>query len=231
MSRLKTNAKPKVVSVVSGKISKTLTQSINEENPPYISDFLGQVSNKGIYDLVCSFEIQKGSIRSNKPPIEENFRVICFYNDKTLTWHTYITNLSADNFTPDEIYQLYKYRWIIELLFKELKGDYDLGKLLLGNPSLAYIHIYSMLIRLIISRNLYTWILSTIELDQREKYGPLLWSKIFAEKCHEFLSILHQQFFGIGDVYERWIMLESSLRHLSKSRHNKPRLSQKYTAF
>ena len=189
------------------------------------------IPKKGIYDLKCSFEIQKGQQKGNKPPIEENFRVVCFWNEKTATWHTYITNLSADNFTPDEIYQLYKYRWIIELLFKELKGDYDLGKLILGNSSLAYIHIYSILIRLIVSRNLYTWILSTIEPEKREKYGHLLWSKIFAEKCHEFLSILFQQLFGIGDVYERWIWLENSLRHLSKSRHKKPRLSQKYTDF
>jgi hypothetical protein len=36
--------------------------------------------------------------------------------------------------------------------------------------------------------------------------------------------------FGKEDVYERWIRLESSLRHLAKSRHNKPRLSQKFTA-
>jgi putative transposase len=231
VSRLKTNAKPKVVSVVSGKVSKKLSESIIDENPPFLSDFLGLVAKNRIYDLVCSFEVQKGNQRSNKPPFEEHFRVVCFWNNKTMTWHTYITNLSSDNFTPDEIYQLYKYRWIIELLFKELKGDYDLGKLLLGNPSLAYIHIYSMLIRLIISRNLYTWILSTIEPENQDKYGPMLWSKVFAEKCHEFLSILYQQVFGIGDVYERWIKLEHSLRHLSKSRHLNPRLSQKYTAF
>ncbi|MDD3052246.1 MAG: IS4 family transposase [Candidatus Cloacimonetes bacterium] len=229
VSRLKTNAKPKVVSVVSGKISKKLKLSIEEDNSPFLSDFLEHAKKTGIYDLVCSFEIEKGQRKKNINSITENFRVICFWNPKTLTWHTYITNLSVDKFHPDEIYELYKYRWIIELLFKELKGDYDLGKLLLGNLSLAYVHIYSMLIRLVISRNLYAWILSAIDPDKREKYGPLLWSKVFAEKCHEFLSILHQHLFGKEDVCERWIRLESSLRHLGKSRHNKPRLSQKFS--
>lgn len=229
VSRLKTNAKPVVVSVVSGKISKKLKHSIDDENPLFLSDVLGKVSTQGIYDLVCLFEIQKGQEKSNKPPIEENFRVICFWNQKTLTWQTYVTNLSADNFTPDEIFQMYKYRWIIELLFKELKGDYDLGKLLLGNSSLAHIHIYSILIRLIVSRNLYVWTLSTIEPDKREKYGSLLWSKVFAEKNHEFLSILHRHLFGNSDLFERWIKLENSLRCLAKSRYKILRLSQTYT--
>nr|WP_319537625.1 hypothetical protein [uncultured Methanospirillum sp.] len=108
----------------------------------------------------------------------------------------YVRNKSfIDRFIADEIYELYQYWWIIELLFKELKGDYDLGKLLLGNPSLAYVHIYSMLIRLRVSRNLYTWIVSAVEPETREKYGPLLWSKVFVEKSHEFLSILHLFFF------------------------------------
>lgn len=231
VSRLKTNAKPLVVSVVSGQISKKLKQSIESNNYPELSDFLKLIPKKGIYDLQCSFEVEKGQQRGNKCPIIENFRVICFWNPETLIWHIYITNLSADSFSPDEVYELYKYRWIIELLFKELKGDYDLGKLLLGNVSLAHAHIYSMLIRLIVSRNLYAWILSAIEPDKREKYGPLLWSKVFAEKCHEFLSILHQHLFGKEDVHERWIRLENSLRCLAKSRHNKPRLSQKFTAF
>ena len=128
------------------------------------------------------------------------------------------------------MYELYKYRWAIELLFKELKSDYDLGELLIKNPSLAYIHIYSMIIRMIVNRNLYSWILLTVEPEKREKYGPLLWSKVFAEKAHEFLSILNQSIFGKDEVSKRWGKLERSLRQLAKSRHKKLRLSQAYTS-
>jgi IS4 transposase len=231
VSRLKTNVTPHVISVVAGQVSKTMNQSIFDSKGPCIADFLKQAPKEGIYDLECSFEVTKEKKRSNIPAVVELFRVVCFWNEQTARWHTYVTNLPVEQFAPEDIYQLYKYRWIIELLFKELKGDYDLGELLLGNPSLAYIHIYSMLIRMIISRNLYAWILSTVEPDKQEQYGPLLWSKVFAEKCHEFLSILHQHWFGEEDVRERWMKLEESLRHLAKSRHNNPRLSQKYTTF
>jgi len=44
---------------------------------------------------------------------------------------------------------------VIELIFKDLKGDYKLGKMFLRNEPMAFIHIYSMLLRFIISRDLF----------------------------------------------------------------------------
>ena len=140
-----------------------------------------------------------------------------------------MTNLASDCFSLDDIYELYRYRWVIELIFKELKGDYHLGKLLLGNVPLAYIHIYSMLLRFIISRDLYCWIVSSTQNDGQNKYTPLLWSKVFAEKALEFLSILNQQLFGTSNVNERWDKLERSLRHLSQNRHQHEVLALNYS--
>ena len=161
-----------------------------------------------------------------------NFRVVCFWNEEASIWHTYVTNLPKKAYSTDEIYQLYRYRWIIELLFKELKGDYDLGNLHLAERNLAYIHIYSILIRFVISRNLYKFCVREVDEKDRDRYGPQLWSKVFAEKAQEFLSILNQYIFGNGDVIERWEKLESSLRHLAKSRNgNYSRLSFRFIEF
>jgi IS4 transposase len=77
--------------------------------------------------------------------------VICFWDDNFKIWHTYVTNLPSEEYSNEEVYHLYQYRWIIELLFKEMKGDYDLGHLLFAKDPLAYVHIYSMLIRLVIT--------------------------------------------------------------------------------
>ena len=142
-----------------------------------------------------------------------------------------MTNLAEGSFSADDIYELYRYRWIIELIFKELKGDYDLGKMFLGNEPLAYIHIYSMLIRLTLSRELYNWIVSTTRKNDKDKYTPLLWSKIFAEKASEFLSVLNQYFFENRNVSKRWNKLERSLRHLAKNRNSHKVLSLQFTQF
>jgi len=152
-------------------------------------------------------------------PIFQEFRVICAWNPLAKKWQIYITNLAKEHFSADDIHELYRFRWVIELIFKELKGDYDLGKMLLGNEPMAFIHIYSMLLRFIISRDLFCWIVSSTRKNENDKYTPLLWSKVFAEKALEFLSILNQSLFGTGNVKQRWDKLERSLRHLAKNRN------------
>nr|WP_048145961.1 transposase [Methanoplanus limicola] len=164
--------------------------------------------------------------------INADFRVVCFWDENDKIWHNYVTNLPGDAYKKDEIYQLYRYRWIIELLFKEMKSDYDLGKFLLAREPLALIHVYSMLIRLVLSRNLYKKMVASLDEDEKPRYGPLLWSKVFAEKAHEFLSIIDQSIFGKESVGERWKKLEDSLRRLACSRHKGyDRISLKYVGF
>ena len=118
---------------------------------------------------------------------------------------------------------------MIELIFKELKGDYDLGKMFLGNEPMAFIHIYSMLLRFIISRDLFAWIVSTSRKNDKGKFTPMLWSKVFSEKGLEFLSVLNQNLFGKGNINKRWDKLERSLRHLAKCRNINETLSLKFS--
>ena len=43
-------------------------------------------------------------------------------------YQLYITNLPHDEFTSDEILTLYRARWVVELLFGELKSRYSLNQ-------------------------------------------------------------------------------------------------------
>ena len=219
VSRVKSNAVFRVVAINSGPsdllsiVDKQCLVNI------YGDDFLERMPKKGVFDLICSFHIMDERINKVKIPIFQEFRVICAWNPLAEKWQIYITNLSKDVFSADDIHELYRFRWVIELIFKELKSDYDLGKMLLKNEPLAFIHIYSMLLRFIISRDLFTWIVSSTRKKDKDKYTPLLWSKVFAEKGLEFLSILNQNLFGTGNVKKRWDKLERSLRLLAKSRN------------
>lgn len=229
VSRVKKNAVFKVVTINSGPsdflsmVDRNCFKNINGD------DFLDKIPKKGVFDLICSFHIGEGRINKVKSPIFQEFRVICAWNPLAKKWQIYITNLAHERFSADDIYELYRYRWAIELIFKELKSDYDLGKMFLGNEPMAFIHIYSMLIRFIISRDLFCWIVASTRKNDKDKYTPLLWSKVFAEKALEFLSILNQNLFGTGNVKKRWDKLESSLRHLAKSRNLNTVLTSKYS--
>ncbi|MFH0966432.1 MAG: IS4 family transposase [Methanobacteriota archaeon] len=231
VSRVKTNAVFKVITVNSGPsdflsiVDKNCFQNIKGD------EFFEKIPKRGVFDLTCSFQVGEERVNKTKMPILQEFRVICSWNPIAKKWQVYVTNLAEECFCADDIYELYRYRWVIELIFKELKGDYDLGKMLLGNEPLAYIHIYSMLIRLTLSRELYCWIVSTTRKSDKDKYTPLLWSKVFAEKASEFLSVLNQYFFGSRNVTKRWNKLERSLRHLAKSRNSHKVLALQFIEF
>lgn len=228
VSRLKTNATPKLETI----LTETFPNKEEYQKGTKLNDLLEKAPKEGMIDLICSFTARFNPDGGKVENILVNFRVVCFWDTKTRIWHTYVTNLPKQAYSTEEIYQLYRYRWIIELLFKELKGDYDLGNLHLAEKNLAYAHVYSMIIRLLISRNLYKLCVQTIEEKERYRYGPMLWSKVLAEKALEFLSILNQAIFGDGNVLGRWNKLESSLRDLAKSRHkNYSRLSLDFIAF
>jgi len=228
VSRLKKNATPKVNKILSA--SSQVKKQFQKGMP--LNDFLKKCPKTDKIDILCTFKTRFNPDGGKIKTIYMDFRVVCFWNEEASIWHTYVTNLPKKAYSTDEIYQLYRYRWIIELLFKELKGDYDLGNLHLAERNLTYAHIYSMLIRLVISRNLYKFCVHEVEEEDRDRYSPQLWSKVFTEKAHEFLSILNQDIFGNGDVIGRWDKLESSLRHLAKSRHKDyQRLSLQFLAF
>ena len=227
ISRLKSNAKPKVAQIFSSSI---LAKKQFQEGMK-LKDFLKKIPKRGTIDLLCTFNAKLTSGEGKSQFLPMNFRVVCFWDEKKSIWRSYVSNLPGIAYNVKEVYHLYRYRWIIELLFKELKGDYGLGNLLLAKTPLAYVHIYSMLIRLVLSRDLYKLIIKTTKKEEQNRYGPLLWSKVFAEQCLEFLSILCQNFFGKENVKERWKKLELSLRHLSKSRHKIKRLSLEFITF
>jgi len=229
ISRVKSNAVPEVKEIRKGCSDFLSIVDINRLTGIKLGDFLNVVPDHGVYDLTCSFIIGHHIENKTRMPIIKDFRVICIWNFIAKKWQVYVTNLPDDSFSPGDIYDLYRYRWVIELIFKELKSDYDLGKMLLADAYLAYIHIYSMLLRLIISRELYCWIVSSTQEEKKNKYTPMLWSKVFAEKALEFLSILNQDLFGEDRVDSRWAKLEWSLRHLSKNRNNNQVLALNYS--
>ena len=56
----------------------------------------------------------------------EEFRLIAIYNQDDEKYHVYITNISDELLTAKDIADLYRGRWEIELVFKELKSKYQL---------------------------------------------------------------------------------------------------------
>ena len=82
--------------------------------------------------ITLSFDRKRGSCASTT----RTFRLVGLRNDETEEYHLYLTNLGKDNYSAPDIVQLYRARWEVELLFKELKSRFGLDEI---NTTDAYI--------------------------------------------------------------------------------------------
>src|SRR6056297_191463 len=82
--------------------------------------------------ITLSFDRKRGSGASTT----RTFRLVGVRNDDSDEYHLYLTNLDRDDYRAPDIAQLYRARWEIELLFKELKSRFGLDEI---NTTDAYI--------------------------------------------------------------------------------------------
>jgi hypothetical protein len=94
------------------------------------------------FDLDARFpyEAEDGSKQS------VTLRVVGVFNRETEAYHCYVTTLSPQDFSPEEIADLYCLRWVIELLFKLLKSSCHLDHLDTKNPEALRTFIYASLL-------------------------------------------------------------------------------------
>jgi len=79
-------------------------------------------------------------------------RFIAVFNEETMEYHTYFTNIPEQDLAGRDVAALYAARWDIENLFREAKSEYLLGRLKSRNDAITEIFIRIPIIRLIISR-------------------------------------------------------------------------------
>lgn len=103
------------------------------------------------------------------------------------------------------------------MLFKELKSDFELGKLLSSRNPVVMVNVYASLIRLTISHQLYKNMVLAEEFEsEREKFSPKMWSTVLVENLAIFFNIIRDEIFGSYDVQERVENLFHTLRCQSK---------------
>lgn len=81
-----------------------------------------------------------------------SFRLVGVYNQGARCWHLYVTNLPVRDFSPQELALLYRARWEVELLFKELKSTHRLDEIDSAREAVVFTMLYATLLSLLITR-------------------------------------------------------------------------------
>jgi putative transposase len=131
----------------------------------------------------------------------ERFRLVAVYNVEEEKYHIYLTDISPDVLTPEDIAKLYGARWDIELVFKELKSRYDLDVVNTTKPHIIEAYIWISILTLLISRRIYNIVRKHSPKEKMVQYTQLRWSTIFTENASDQLTLI-LRYCGVERTFE-----------------------------
>ena len=117
-------------------------------------------------------------------------RLVAVWNEETRKYHVYLTNLPVEVLSAEEVAQLYGCRWEIELVFKELKGEYALDRVNTSKREVVEALLWASLLTMVVSRRLHTAVRERIKEEHRARYTPIRWARAFREQSGRILDTL-----------------------------------------
>lgn len=140
--RLRKSGKPRVVTIHGrGKKFRRLEGA-------YLDEVLRKAPRDTVMDMDVCWEEKGQFVRPA--------RIVAVYNPAKRHWVRLITNLCRERFSPAHIQSIYRLRWQIELLFKELKSHANLHYFVTRKPKLAEGLIWASLAGAVLKRFLAT---------------------------------------------------------------------------
>lgn len=187
VARLKSNSNPFILRSL--KQHRGRTVSVENRRLSEIKDKLRRE--------VADFEVWATTNQSKNPKTLEKsalpLRVVGLWDEAAKEYHFYITNLPADNFCAEDIAALYRMRWTIELLFKELKSYYHLDSISSGKDCIVEALIYTALLTLIVSRRILALLREQLP-EHAHRMKSQRWARVFLVIADSILRdiLIHQ---------------------------------------
>jgi len=171
VSRLKSNANP--------KITEDLREWRGDAIPlegEKIQDVMDDLYRQHI-DVEVEATFQQRENTGTQSYDSKTFRVVGVRNEDADEHHLYITNLPREEFSIEDISTLYRCRWEVKLLFRELKTQYELDKFITSKSHVVEILLYAALLSLLVRRDLLD--LFSDVADDEIVFPPERWAATF----------------------------------------------------
>ena len=188
VSRLKQSANPTIVSVLrahrdntidlAGKKLKDILPQLKQEviDIEVEVSFKGRASKAKKTEKDGTFEVYNP--RGGTPKVKETFRLVGVLNKETKKYHLYLTNITPQQLTAEDVALLYGARWSVELLFKELKSLYQLDVISSGAPAVVESLVLVAMLTLVVSHRLLNH-MRLLAPEKSARFTPLRWAESF----------------------------------------------------
>ena len=196
LSRLRKNSNPLFISIL-----RTYRGNAIELEGKRWKEVRDKIKRE-VLDADVEVTFSRRAYKGKKSKDAKQFRLVAVYNHEANKYHTYITNIPADVLSAEDIAELYRVRWDIEMIFKELKSKYSLDAITSANPNVVEGLIWVGILTLLVSRRLFNVLRASAPTEHAVRYTPLRWANTFAENATR-LEILLMGYFGFEEPYEK----------------------------
>lgn len=183
VSRLKQSANPTIVSVLhayrgdpsdlAGKKLKEILPRLEGE----VIDVEVEVSIKGKKtEKDGAFKVYRPKGSASK--VKETFRLVGVLAKESKTHHFYLTNIAPEQLSAEDVALLYRARWSIELVFKELKRLYQLDVISSGAPAVVESLVLVAMLTLVVSHRLLNHMRLLVP-EKSTRFTLLRWAESF----------------------------------------------------
>jgi len=183
--------------------------------------FLQELGDTSI-DTTVLVQLKRRSYQGKQRQEQYPFRCVGRVHPDTGEWHLYLTNLIGEEFTVDEIAELYRFRWEIESLFDETKNECTLGDIRVTRDGAVMTLLYAALIRQMVLKRVYLVMRRLMSEHDRNKLSLDLYGRAFIEQMDLLLMVIldewkecEKQFFGVKGL-QMWFF---RLSHHSQQYH------------
>lgn len=121
--------------------------------------------HRDVIDVRVEVSFRRRSYNGSRSSATRTFRVVGVWNEDVEKYNLYVTNLPVAEYSAFDIAQLYRARWEVELLFKELKSTCNLDQVSTGNPAAVEALILVAMISLVVSRVLLDLLRNIVDRD------------------------------------------------------------------
>ena len=198
VSRVKSGVNPTIVSVL-----RTYKGNAIDLSGKKLQDVLPRLKRE-VIDILVEVEFKASASRAKKSDgdnfevyrpkgaaskIKETFRLVGVLDEETGEYHLYITDIMPEQLSPEDVALLYRARWSIEMVFKELKRLYKLDEIPSNKPVVIKSLVMVSMLTLVVSHRILNLMRSLMP-EKSERFTPLRWAELFYTSATDLLKLV-----------------------------------------
>ncbi|MGQ0537129.1 MAG: IS4 family transposase [Methanobacteriota archaeon] len=184
VSRLKENADPTITRLV----RRVRGASVPVEGER-LRDVLPRLKRE-VLDANVEVRFRHRAYGGSSSGDTREFRLVAVMDHDSGEYHVYVTNITEDVLSAEDVAALYGARWEIELVFKELKSKYAFDVINTKNPAIVEALVWVGILTLLASRCLYRVVLEHHDPAKGAlvRFTKLRWANTFAENADALMG-------------------------------------------